>query len=49
MRFDNASYHRDILSFPHHIHLGEKIIENKNTSFIDIFSFIERNYMKMNP
>ena len=42
IRFDNAPYHKKLPSYPHHIHLNNnQIIENFNTSFIEILNTIE--------
>ncbi len=35
-RYDNAEYHREIQTFPHHKHLPDKIVEANEPQLIDV-------------
>ena len=43
MRIDNAPYHTEISTFPHHIHINNSIIENILISSEEILNFIKSN------
>ena len=46
IRFDNAPYHCDISTYPHHKHYGNEVIENRLTTFDEIMNYIEKVILK---
>lgn len=46
LRFDNAPYHPQIQTYPHHIHNSETITSNKKISAIEILSMIEEYFIE---
>nr|WP_269140538.1 DUF6516 family protein [Archaeoglobus neptunius] len=40
-RYDNAPHHREVATFPHHVHIGEKVLPSKSKSLLDVFKEIE--------
>jgi hypothetical protein len=40
-RYDNAAHHREILTFPHHKHLGSDIQSSKEIGLAQVLSEIE--------
>ena len=42
-RWDNAPYHKDIETFPHHLHTKKGIIESFDFTIIDILKVIEKS------
>ncbi|MCP5050409.1 MAG: hypothetical protein GY940_24815 [bacterium] len=41
VRWDNAPHHRDIETFPHHMHTGEMVEESYNITLDDILKEIK--------
>lgn len=37
IRWDNSPHHEKILTFPHHKHMKNKVLESKERSLLDIF------------
>jgi hypothetical protein len=46
LRFDNAPYHPDIITYPHHLHSGTVIEPNHKISSLEILSLIEKYYFE---
>ena len=44
MGWDNAPHHKEIVSFPHHKHVGNKIEPSQQMNINDVLSFI-RNFL----
>lgn len=42
-RWDNAPYHKDIETFPHHLHTKEGIFESFDFTIVDILKAIEKS------
>ena len=40
-RWDNAPHHKELRTFPHHIHLPDGVKENKPVKLIDVLVKIE--------
>lgn len=40
-RWDNAPYHKNIETFPHHMHYRDKVVKSNLTDFEEILNFIE--------
>ncbi len=40
-RYDNASHHRDVPTFPHHKHVRAKVIPSKEMGLAEVLSEIE--------
>ncbi len=40
-RYDNASHHRDVPTFPHHKHVGVEIKPSKEMGLAEVLSEIE--------
>ena len=43
MRWDNAPYHYDLKTFPHHFHKENHVFESYAITFKDIIALIENN------
>ena len=42
MGWDNAPHHKEIVSFPHHKHIGNKIEPSQQMNINDVLSFIKK-------
>ena len=42
IRWDNAPHHKNIKTFPHHIHINNEILESKDFSLSQIIDYIEK-------
>jgi hypothetical protein len=40
-RYDNAPHHREIDTFPHHVHIGGKVLPSKEKNLIEVLREIE--------
>ncbi|GAX62960.1 hypothetical protein SCALIN_C45_0118 [Candidatus Scalindua japonica] len=40
-RWDNAPHHKELSTFPHHVHLPDGVKENKSVKLIDVLDKIE--------
>ena len=40
-RWDNAPHHKELRTFPHHVHLPDGVKENKPVKLIDVLDKIE--------
>jgi len=47
-RWDNAPYHKEIETFPYHLHYKNKIKESKPVSIEEVLEFIEKTIGKNN-
>ncbi len=45
MRWDNAPYHKNIETFPHHLHNKNGIFENFDITILDILKTIEKSIL----
>ncbi|MEK6767336.1 MAG: DUF6516 family protein, partial [Planctomycetota bacterium] len=48
-RFDNASHHKSIASFPHHKHIDTSVYESPAPSLTDILREIEHRILGLSP
>ena len=46
MGWDNAPHHKEIKTFPHHRHMGNKIEPSQEKNLRDVLSFI-RNFLRV--
>ena len=46
LRFDNAPFHPNISTYPHHIHSSKTISSNIRISAIEILTMIEKYYLE---
>ena len=44
MRWDNAPHHKHVESYPHHVHVGEKVSPNIYIACTEIMKMIEEKY-----
>ncbi len=42
IRWDNAPYHKDIVTFPHHLHNSEGVFESYQIKVYEILLYIEK-------
>jgi hypothetical protein len=44
-RWDNAPHHRRLTTFPHHIHIGDKVLPHEFIEIFQILKIIEQELM----
>ena len=47
-RWDNAPHHKELPSFPHHVHDENSVLSGDDVNLADILSFIETKLKKQN-
>lgn len=45
-RWDNAPHHKEIKTYPHHLHTPEKVLESHSITFDEIIDYIEAFFIK---
>lgn len=48
IRWDNAPFHKDIETFPHHMHKGKKILASSELGLEDVLIYIFKNLEELN-